>query len=213
MSGERDASDASYRWERAGSQHAAELSLLFESVGNGCYCNYWHFTGDKNAWLERSYLRPEENRAALELRLAGSELCGVVARKVEGGALCGWMKVTRASSVTRLYEQRVYKSLPCFQGAPGEREHVYTIACTLVAEAERGRGAARVLLKGAIEAARAAGATALEAFPRGLSSDAERVRAEEVWMGPEALFRRAGFVAVSDFRAYPVLRLHLPPTY
>jgi GNAT superfamily N-acetyltransferase len=200
-----------YFWERAGSQHAAELLTLFEGVGNGCYCNYWHFQGDKNAWLERSYLKPEENRAALVERLAGEELCGVVARQVEGGALCGWMKVTPASSVARVYEQRVYKSLPCFQATPDERERTYTVACTLVAEAQRGRGVARVLLTGAIAAARAVGASALEAFPRGLSEGAERLRAEELWMGPETLFREAGFMQVSDFRPYPVLRLHLRP--
>jgi len=30
-----------------------------------------------------------------------------------------------------------------------------------------------------------------------------------VWLGPEAIFEKAGFERVSDFRPYPVLRLHL----
>ncbi|RYZ08875.1 MAG: GNAT family N-acetyltransferase [Myxococcales bacterium] len=201
-------SEGEYRCERAGPAHTEALLALLESAGSGCYCNYWHFVGDKNAWLERCYVRPEDNRVALAERLRGDELCGVVAR-ASSGALCGWMKVTRAAEVARLYEQRVYRSLPCFGAEPGARADVYTIACAYVAEDERGRGVAKALLSEAIVAARAAGASALEAFPRGGQLEAERLRADEVWMGPEALFLAAGFARVSDFRPYPVLRLHL----
>jgi GNAT superfamily N-acetyltransferase len=195
-----------YRCERAGSEHADGLLALFEGAGSGCFCNYWHFEGDKNAWLERCYLRPEENRAALVARLAAPELCGVVASSAQG--VCGWLKVTRWQNVARLYEQRIYRSLPHFQGPPAARDDVYAVACLYVAEAERGNGVARSLLSAAIAAARDAGASALEAFPRG-TPDGERLRADAVWMGPEALFLDAGFEAISDFRPYPVLRLHL----
>lgn len=195
-----------YRFERAGPEHAAGLFALFESAGNGCFCNYWHFEGDKNAWLERCYLDPDANRAALRARLSSPELCGVVASSERG--VCGWLKVTRAEQVRRLYEQRVYRALPCFQGPPGSREGVYAVSCLYVAETERGRGLAKSLLAAAIEASRRAGATSLEAFPRGAPA-AERLRADQVWLGPEAIFRAAGFAQVSDFRPYPVLRLHL----
>lgn len=210
MSEAREASERAvspYRCERAAAEHAPGLLALFESAGSGCYCNYWHFAGDKNAWLQRCYVTPEDNRAALVERLAGPELCGVVA--LREGAVCGWLKVTRAQALPRLYEQRVYRNLPCFQAEPGEREHVYTVACTYVAEGERGRGVAQELLTAAIGVARDAGASALEAFPRAMPTEAEKLRADEVWMGPERLFVKAGFTAVSDFRAYPVLRLHL----
>lgn len=199
-----------YHCERASAEHTEELLALFEASGNGCYCNYWHFPGDKNAWLEQCYLRPEDNRAALAERLRGAELCGVVARPERGGALCGWMKVVRQSSVPRLYDQRVYRNLPCFGADAGGRDDVYTVACVYVAEGERGRGVAKALLERAIGVAKDAGASALEAFPRGAREGAEeRLRADEVWMGPEGLFLRAGFEPVSDFRPYPVLRLHL----
>jgi GNAT superfamily N-acetyltransferase len=79
-----------------------------------------------------------------------------------------------------------------------------------VAEAERERGAGAALLDAAIAFAKSAGASALEAFPRKAPSEGDaRLRADEVWMGPEALYERAGFRPVSDFRPYPVLRLHL----
>lgn len=201
-------SEPAYRCERAGAQHTEGLLALFESAGSGCYCNYWHFTGDKNAWLERCYVNPDDNRAALVERLRGAEPCGVVAQDASG-AVCGWMKLTRASVVPRLYDQRVYRSLPCFGAEPSARDDVYTIACAYVAEAERGRGVAKALLGQAVFVARQVGASAIEAFPRGMPEGAERLRADEVWMGPEALFLAAGFVRVSDFRPYPVLRLHL----
>lgn len=201
-------SESRYRCERAGPQHAEGLLALFESAGSGCYCNYWHFEGDKNAWLERCYIKPEENRAALVERLQGRELCGVVALGT-GERLIGWLKLSRATAVPRLYAQKPYRGLPCFQSDALEREAVFAVGCTYVIEAERGHGAAAALLGAAVSAVRDAGGSALEAFPRGTPS--ERLRADEVWMGPEALYLRAGFVAVSDFRPYPVLRLHPLP--
>ena len=199
-------SERGYVCERASSRHLTGLLALFEQAGSGCYCQYWHFSGDKNAWLERCYVTPEKNREALAVQLASPELYGVVASKT--GELSGWLKVTRASNVGRIYEQRVYRNLPCFGDIP--REHVYAIGCLYVAEAERDRGAASALLSAAIAAAKDAGASALEAFPRKAPpSEEARLRGDEVWMGPEALYLRAGFRAVSDFRPYPVLRLQL----
>jgi len=195
-----------YRFERASSEHTDGLLALFDSAGSGCFCNYWHFEGDKNAWLERCYLNPDANRAALTARLAAPELCGVIATAER--RVCGWLKVTRAEQVRRLYDQRVYRGLPCFQGSPGSRADVYAVSCLYVAEAERGKGLAKSLLTTAIEVARSAGASSLEAFPR-KAPEAEPLRPDEVWLGPEAIFEKAGFERVSDFRPYPVLRLHL----
>jgi len=196
-----------YRCERATSAHADGLLALFEAAGSGCFCQYWYFEGDKNAWLERCYIKPEENRAALLARLGRAELCGVVAQSSRG-ELCGWMNLSRAGSVPRLYDQRVYRNLPCFRTDAGDRENVFAVACCYVAEAERGRGVGRALLETAITEVRKAGGSALEAFPRA-TPEGERLRADEIWLGPEAMFTNAGFTAVSDFRPYPVLRLHL----
>jgi predicted GNAT family acetyltransferase len=197
-----------HRCERASSEHADGLLALFESAGSGCFCNYWHFAGDKNAWLEQCYIKPELNRAALVARLAEPELCGVVG--FDGaGVLRGWLKLMRASGVPRLYDQRVYRNLPCF--ADTDRESTYAVGCCYISETERGRGLAKALLAAAVSAAQAAGASALEAFPRGAPpAESPPLRPDEVWMGPEALFLEAGFERVSDFRPYPVLRLHLP---
>jgi len=132
-----------YRFERADRAHTEGLCALFESMGSGCYCNYWHFEGDKNAWLERCYLHPEQNRLALQQRLAAPELCGVVALSARTQALVGWLKVTRATAVPRLYDQRVYRRLPCFNASDAERSAVFAAACFVVAAEHRGRGVAR----------------------------------------------------------------------
>lgn len=199
----------SYRCLRAAAEHAGGLLELFESAGTGCYCNYWHFDGDKNAWLEQCYIKPELNRAALLARLAEPELCGVVALD-DSDVCCGWLKLMRARAVPRLYEQRVYRNLPCFGGSELERENVFAVGCFYIAEGARGHGLARVLLASAISEAARAGASALEAFPRASPGEnAAPLRPDEVWMGPETLFLQAGFEQVSDFRPYPVLRLHL----
>lgn len=190
---------------RAESAHADALLELFESAGSGCFCNYWHFEGDKNAWLEQCYLHPEKNRDALRARLADPALAGVVALSPAGAAR-GWLKVTPATSVPRLYDQRVYRALPALGG---DRSGVYGIGCCFVAEAERGNGVLRALLEATPSIVKAAGGVAIEAFPRGVPEGAAALRPDEVWLGPEALFLDQGFVAVSDFRPYPVLRLHL----
>ena len=200
---------AAYYCQRAGAQHAEGLLALFESAGSGCYCNYWHFDGDKNAWLERCYIKPEENRAALVERLAAPELCGIVA--LAGARVCGWLKLSRSSSVPRLYAQKPYRNLPLLVAGDAERERVFAIGCTYVAEESRGSGVSAALLRAAIRAVREAGGSALEAFPRG-TPDGARLRADEVWMGPETLFLGAGFTRVSDFRPYPLLRLHPLPS-
>jgi GNAT superfamily N-acetyltransferase len=219
--GDRD----DYVCERAGAEHAEQLLALFEGSGSGCFCNYWYFEGDKNAWLERCYIKPEDNRAALVARLARPELCGVVALRntdvrsaaqrsdtrptPSDDAVVGWINLSRVGTVPKLFNQRVYKNLPCFQGEPGARENVFAVACCYVAEAERGRGVAHKLLSAAIAAVREAGGTAIEAFPRA-TPEAEKLRADELLLGPDRLFLAAGFKPVSDFRPYPVLRLHLP---
>jgi GNAT superfamily N-acetyltransferase len=216
------------RCERAGQVHAARLLQLFEEAGTGCYCNYWHFAGDKNAWLERCYLAPEQNRRALEHRLAARELQGVVAlvpaesamalapaesvaalAPAESGEekLIGWLKVARALSTPKLYDQRVYRNLPIF-GAAKARENVFALSCFFVAEGRRERGVARALLHCAIAEARATGASAIEAFPRGVPAG-ERLRGDQLNMGPLELFLGAGFEVVSDSVPYPVLRLAL----
>jgi GNAT superfamily N-acetyltransferase len=192
----RETSDSS-RFERAEAKHAGALVELFERTETPCHCQYWHFSGDKNAWLERLFHAPERNRQAFVEGLQSPELKGVVALTHDRAV--GWMKLCPAERVQKLYEQRLYKGLPCFGGP---REGVLTVGCMLVAEDWRRRGIARSMLQAGIELAKATGARAIEAFPR----RHEQAQAPELWLGPLGIFLEAGFQVVNDFAPYPVLR-------
>lgn len=193
--------------ETAEARHGAALLALFERTGTACHCQYWHFSGDKNAWLERLFHAPAENRAAFEADLgqASRGLKGVLA--LHQGQAVGWLKLSRAETIQKLYQQRLYKGLPCFDGP---RDGVLTIGCLLVDEPWRRRGIARALVRRAVELAESSGARAIEAFPR----RSEQAGAAELWTGPVTVFLDAGFKIVNDFAPYPVLRYEvsgIPP--
>lgn len=182
-------------------EHAEALAQLFERTGSPCFCRWWHFSGDKNAWLDRCYNAPEKSRGELIDAVGSPQGTGIVA--VEDDArVVGWMKLARAEDVPKLYDQRLYKGLPCFAG---DRQGVLTVGCFLVDEAQRRSGIAGGLLGAAIDWAKAHHAVAIEAFPR----RADILAPEEMWTGPFELYRRAGFEVVNEFAPYPVLRLAL----
>jgi GNAT superfamily N-acetyltransferase len=178
--------------------HASSLPALFEREASGCYCEWWHFEGDKNAWQDRLAHAPEENRRALVTRSGGTTAAGVIALAASGDAV-GWMKLTRAESVPKLYAQRPYRGLPCLTS---NRQLTWTVGCFLVDSTWRRRGVADALLRAGLEVAREGGAAQVEAFPR----RAEGLRDEELWTGPYELFRRHGFEIVHELAQYPVLR-------
>ncbi len=184
--------------EPAEARHAPALVDLFARTNTPCHCQYWHFEGDKNAWLDRSFNAPEQNRAAFVHDLAQPGPNGLVALEPSGQAV-GWLKLTPAERVPKLYGQRLYKGLAIFEG---RRDGVLTVGCMLVDEALRRRGVARALLRGALELAKTNGARAIEAFPR----RSDEAGPAELWMGPPAVFLEAGFEIVNDFGPYPVLR-------
>jgi GNAT superfamily N-acetyltransferase len=185
----------------ATSQDSAALSELFRRAEVACHCRYWHFGGDKNAWLDRCFNAPAENAREFSKDLEEDhELSGVVAYRAERAI--GWLKLTPVARVQKLYEQRLYRKLPCFAD---DRSATYAVGCVLVDPEYRRQGVASRLLAGAISECRAVGGRRIEAFPRRAALLGE----PELWMGPYELFERQGFAIVNDFAPYPVLRLEL----
>lgn len=197
----------------AGPSHTEGLLRLFEAAASPCYCRFWHFEGTNNEWLARCAEAPDESRRELERAIAegSGEALGVVAidegdeRSVGRGraAVIGWLKVAPAPSMKKLYDRRLYRRLPCFEG---DRSGVFVIGCALVHPAHRRTGVASALVEGAVRIAPSWGARALEAFPR---RPKEPVSDEELWTGPVSVFTKNGFVEVNDFEPYPVLRREL----
>jgi GNAT superfamily N-acetyltransferase len=192
--------------EAAGVEHLAGLEALFEASGSPCYCRFFHFAGTNNEWLARCADGRGDNRRELAEALAAKsdEARGVVALAARAEQeVVGWLKVAPAPAVTKAYERRLYKGLPCFAG---DREGVFLVGCALVHPGYRNRGVATALVAGAVRLAPAWGARALEALPR---RPKEPVSDEELWTGPVSAFEKNGFVEVHAFEPYPVLRRSL----
>lgn len=184
------------------------LAELFAQCSFGCHCQYWNDLSNSRDWLERCATAPEENERRMRAALSAGEnaMRGFVARDAEAHVV-GWLKCTAATAMDKLYEQRLYRALPCFDR---KADGVLAIGCMLVAEPHRRRGVARALLAEAIRHGRQMGATCIEAFPRAEA----HVSDAALMMGPVELYREAGFQIVNDFSPYPVMRKLLePPEY
>lgn len=184
-----------------GPEHATSLGDLFVAAASPCFCRFWHFEGDDNAWQLRSATEPEKNRAELDEDLAAGRSLGVVA--LEEDRVVGWLKLAPALAVPKMFARRLYRAEPWFQS---ERAGVFVIGCLLVHPERRRSGIARELVAAARDVARAAGARALEALPRRLEPP---VRDESLWNGPLSTLEAAGFVRVAGVDGYPVLRIEL----
>ena len=184
-----------------GAEHHQGLLSLMRAASAGCFCRFWHFTGDDNAWQARCNRDADTNRAELEEALGHAEARGVVA--LIDGEVVGWLKLAPASSMEKIRTRRLYRTLPCFQTPRGG---VYVVGCMLVRPDARRRGVGRALIAASVEAVRAWGGRALEAMPRVASS---ATRDDELWTGPLQPFLEAGFVQVDGPDPYPVLRFEL----
>lgn len=194
------AEDASpRRVERVEPRHFAALVELFDRAGSSCFCRWWYFGGDKNAWLARLAHQPAGNRDELRAALAARPPPLALVALVDGRVV-GWLNLARAASVPKLHEQRPYRGLTCLAGP---RADVAVIACLLVDPSQRREGIAHELVQAAVEAARAEGLTAIDAFPRGGEGD---MPDELAWTGTVALYRAHGFEVVHDLAPSPVLR-------
>jgi GNAT superfamily N-acetyltransferase len=186
-------------------EHVSAFAALFEACACSCACMFWHFDGNKNAWLARAVDDPLRNGSDHEGFVRAGDPRGGGLLAFQGGVAVGWMKLTPRSAVPKLRALPVYRALDL-----GDDAGVWSVGCFLVRPDRRGTGVARALLGGADAHVLAAGGHAIEGYPRHAS---EPMHAEEAWMGPEALFLEAGFSVVGGGSAwagpYPVLRKRL----
>lgn len=186
------------RIEPLAPSNLAAFEELFGACASPCFCRYWHFGGDKNAWLARCAHDEEESRIENAARVHEGHPEGRGLLALEGERAVGWMKLAPRPIVSKL------RRLPVYRGADlGDDEGVHVVGCFLVRPERRRRGIARLLLASAPSAVRAWGGRALEAYPRRSS---EPMHDEERWMGPLELFLEQGFVLVAGEGPYPVLR-------
>ena len=117
----------------------------------------------------------------------------------------GWLQVGPRRDIPEWNNpRRASTPLP---DAPADDERVWAASCFFVRKAWRGRGVTAALLDGGIIFARENGARLLEAAPM----DHEFKRSSEgLYVGPERVFLRAGFVEVARQKeGRPLMRLAL----
>jgi GNAT superfamily N-acetyltransferase len=150
----------------------------------------------KRSEYERS--KGEGNRQALRAIVTAGEVPGLLGYR--GGRPVGWCSLGPRERFPVLDRSRTLRRV--------DEAPVWSLVCFFVARQDRGRGVAAALLEGAIDHARRAGCTLLEAYP--LAPLAGRVPAAFAWTGLLSLFLRAGFREVARRSpTRPVVRLSL----
>jgi len=181
---------------RLGPEHLEGFRSLFEASSSACFCRYWHFTGNKNEWLERCAFRPEENMAEQAAAVTTGDPTGRGLVALVEGVVVGWMKLAPRAAVPKLTRLPVYRALSAEDGT-------WTIGCFQVHPEHRRKGVARRLVEAADGFVVAWGGRVIEAHPR---RSTEPLHDEEAWQGPEAAFVAHGYAPFHDVPPYPVYR-------
>ena len=169
---------------RATSDRWADVQAVLDGSGEvGCWCQAWRGLDTKALSGGRS------RRELIRDQMDGPPPApGYVA--YVGGAAAGWVGVGVRTETPRLVNSR---TIPAIDDQP-----VWAIGCFRIRPGFRRRGVARALLDGVVEAARAARAPGVEAYP--IDPDGGRVEVGAGFVGIASMFDAAGFrrVLVTD---------------
>jgi GNAT superfamily N-acetyltransferase len=168
------------RWE--------ELAAFFGPSGgfSHCWCTWWRQTSAEFGSGEAE--QGAGNRSLMhEIVESGAEP-GLLAYR--DGKPVGWVSIAPRLQYGRLLRSRRIGPAPEEAGD----ESVWSIVCFWIPRAERGKGVAGDLLKGAIQHARDRGARHLEAYP--VDTSGGRHPAANLFTGTLAMFKREGFTEV-----------------
>jgi GNAT superfamily N-acetyltransferase len=169
------------------------LTDLFGRAGasNGCWCMYWRLG-------PRYRERPAaENERALCDLAASARPPGLLA--FDGARAVGWCLLAPRADLAWLESARFL--------APVDDLLVWSVPCFFVRRAHRRSGVMDILLDAATDAARRAGAPALEAYP---VDTAVPGHTRNLFPGVASVFARHGFAVVARRRAdRPIMRKDL----
>jgi ribosomal protein S18 acetylase RimI-like enzyme len=200
------------RWRQTGTRPAvvaatpdrwSDLEAVFGLRGDParCWCQ-WFFDGASIG----PGLVGAANKAALQAQIEAGPAPGLIAYL--GADPVGWVAVGPRSRYGRLQRSTI---LPATSPQAFTDASIWSITCFVVRVGYRRLGVARALVLGAVDHARRAGATAIEAYPVDPSSKLS-VSASELYHGTLSIFVAAGFTEVARPRpARPVVRLPVTP--
>ena len=165
------------------------LAELFREGGDPrwCWCQFWRLRSK-----DFSAMKVPQLRERLHDQASSAEPPGLVA--FDGNRAVGWVSLGPRAEFERIVRSKV---IPKVDDRP-----VWSVVCFAVSADARGRGVARALLDAAIEHARAAGATALEAYPV-VVERREAIHPDSAFTGTLPMFERAGFTIVADRASDP----------
>jgi GNAT superfamily N-acetyltransferase len=169
----------------------AAFEDLFDAKGpcSRCWCMYWRI---RAAYRRRP---PEENKAAFHQIVETGPPPGLLAF-IDNQAV-GWCQLTPRGALPQLDRERRLKRIDTLP--------VWSISCFYIRIGFRRKGVTSALITAALQAAKAAHAPALEAYPL----DADKTPSTSS-TGYATTFVRAGFeVIVSHTPPRPIMRHNL----
>jgi GNAT superfamily N-acetyltransferase len=170
------------------------LEDLFAPAGasNGCWCMYWQL-GPRYRDRPRA-----ENKRDLNALAASERPAGLIA--FDGNLAVGWCRLAPRVDLPWLAHARHL--------GPVDDLPVWSIPCFFVRSSHRHRGVTGALVDAATDAARRAGAPAIEAYP--IDTDVAG-HTRNLFPGIASTFTRHGFQVVARRKAdRPILRKILP---
>ena len=166
------------------------VTMLGGDLDKGCWCQAWR--GRDEIAKESGETRPQTLRRQIETDSPPPGFLAYV-----GDEVVGWAGVSVRTQTPRLMRSR---TIPAVDDRPA-----WSIGCFLIRVGYRRQGVARALLAAVVEAARAAGAPAVEAYP--IDPVGRRANANFAFVGIASMFDRAGFERVLTTAAHSD---HLP---
>jgi GNAT superfamily N-acetyltransferase len=130
----------------------------------------------------------DQNRAERSELMRSARANGLVAYRL--GRVVGWCHAAPKGELVGL--------------PPGGEADVGAVVCFVVAPDARRQGIASALLGAAIDHLRDRGLAAVEAYP--LLEEPADVAAKALYVGPKAMYLKAGFVPVRDGPGFTVVR-------
>jgi GNAT superfamily N-acetyltransferase len=155
-----------------------------------CFCVAWWVP----TWVGWGDRGAEQNRQLRDALCDQGEYDGYLL--YVDGAPAGWCQAGPRDRLAKLAQQ--------FDLAPDPA--AWAITCFQIASTHRRQGLASFLLGEVLRDLRGRGVRRVEAFPK-RGPDLE---ADDLWNGPESMFRSAGFAIVRDDPRRPVLAIEWP---
>lgn len=176
-----------------------DLQQVFAAKGcsqaRWCWCMYYRRSGGSEP-PERA-AQAEANQAALKALVDAGQFTGLLGYR--GEAPVAWLSFGPRGDYPKLARSPVLK--------PVDAQPVWSLICFVIPADYRGQGLAHAMLKAAVQYARQAGATLVEAYP---VDKAGRSADDSLWFGSASMYARAGFSEVARRKPQrPILRLQL----